>query len=657
MSSCKAPTAVHVGADDVHIDGVWVSLQRGDLARAAESVSRIRDPVFAERARRDVQAAQEGRPAALFACLAEGSWLAARYDASDERARRRLRDAKRRQRPEPHPAVWLEDGRRSTGHGRRVSALQPIWGASSGGPEALALEVESLLAQQRFAEAARRLDRAQGSTGRLRLAQRRLDAATGRARAVAAGVLDDLRAGQGLPASLRLLEDVLVRVPLDGVEREARELLAVDSAEGWLMGRTRDRLRARLAARAGDLAGAAATLAGIEPRLAYEDRMLRRWQVRLGQATPRWLEERIDVSSARDGDQAMSTRRLADEWSLEARATYREALDEGREHSLDDFVARLDEAASPLAEGPLLADLPRHDYGVFGQRLETEPLRARLGPAFVLSGKAIGLPADMTWFDVEECVSLPLPVIDGEQGDDAAGGGTYLECRVRANRVPGLLASQGASISGAGIDRLVFLDLDHIDYMERFASGPPNPPVLEPMPAHGADERRDLSEPLDVVFKLDAAIRADAGSDYRRRLIESLSLHEQRHILDFHEFMGRGVFGKVSMIFSGGLLPASVRAEIERRAQLYAMRNATDPRIALRDAVERVPVEGLQRRSEHAMGYAELVRGFLVVLDTEAWEGARPLAELGLDRGASLLQQLDRLDPETVRAIARAIDG
>ena len=38
------------------------------------------------------------------------------------------------------------------------------------------------------------------------------------------------------------------------------------------------------------------------------------------------------------------------------------------------------------------------------------------------------------------------------------------------------------------------------------------------------------------------------------------------------------------------------------------------------------------------------------------YEGSRPLTELGLDPDAVLVQQLDRLPPETVSAIALAIE-
>jgi hypothetical protein len=98
-----------------------------------------------------------------------------------------------------------------------------------------------------------------------------------------------------------------------------------------------------------------------------------------------------------------------------------------------------------------------------------------------------------------------------------------------------------------------------------------------------------------------------------------------------------------------------VRAEVERRAQLAALQQATDPRIALAQAVDCLPVEGPRADSEHARGHAALVGDLIAVLDRGDWTGAQPLETWGLRRDRMLLQQLHLLPPEVLRAVACAI--
>jgi len=644
MIGCSTPARVVIAPDDVASDRVWVAISRGDLKAAEAAAKQIDDADLRRRAAFDLIAARDGRAAALVACLDAEDWLAARFDASGQRALERLRDARRE--GVQGGALWIEEARRSPSIPRQLSAASAAAARSPGGPEGLAIEVEALLGSGQLQAAAERFEQHGAPTARLRLLQRHLQRATGRWEALAAGVLDDVQEDLAVPASLSLLESAIGRSPMRALEEDARVMLADRAIVGARMARARDRLMAMLAVRAGDLPESITRLSRWEPRMPGEDAALHRWHLRLGRGGAETLEESIEADAGRAVGRAVFERRLAQEWDLAARASYRDT-DEGDGPDLDAFCVRLDEAAASLPGRPSLADLPRRDYGLFGAMLDTDPLREVLPDALILGGKALSLPAELAWYDRLDCSPKELP---GEWGE-------YDQCFVRRQRVRGYAASRGLSISGAGIDRIVYLDLDEVEAEERLSRPvQPEPPALEALPAIDTAERRALTEPLDVVSRLERRAREAAGTSYQDRLLETLEHHERQHIVDFRSFVEQGAGGKLVTIFSAGLLPGSVRAEVERRAQLAAMREVSDPRIPLAQAVSFLPVEGARRGSEHALGYEALVAEFLDVLDSRRWPGAPRLAALGIDSDRSLLQQLDRLDPEAVRAIALAMD-
>ncbi len=643
--ACGAPATVSTGPDDAAIDSVWVGLMRGDVARAREGMQAIEDPVFKERAQRDIERLQRGRAAALVSALDDGSWLAARYDASNERALSRL--ASTGLVAEAATAVWLESAQRSVETKRGLSAARAALGRTPGGAEAAAFEIETLLRTGKRAEATRRLRAMDFETARLRLARRRLHALTGRLRLAVTGLLDDIEADLAVPASLRLLDDLLATVPMADLEQRATALMTAHEFGNDWMGRVGLRVAAALALRSGDTQVAEQMLARLVAPTAEEWRLLARLSARAGgpALTP---EAAIDVDSERDQSTPLRQLRVIREWGLVARESYQRFVEQGESTELEDLLATLDASTLGLAGRAELSQVPHHDYGVLGRLLDSEALDDAWEGQFLLGGQALGLTAEIALWDVDERREMPLP-------ERPEAGAHYIEYRVRNPRVPGFLASQGADFQGVGLDKVVFLDLDRIEAGE-FWTTSLSGPELAPLPAAGASERRDLLEPLDVAQRLRSAAHAHYGDDYRRAVVDTVSLHERKHILDGRDFLAKGVGGKLVALFSAGLLPSAVRSQLERRAQLHALRHAEDPRIALAQCIAFLPVEGARRHSEHAVGYAILVKEFLTVLDEGEWEGAVPLAGLGLQGDASLLQQLHHLEPETIRAIAQAID-
>ncbi|HTE04552.1 MAG TPA: hypothetical protein VK824_00035, partial [Planctomycetota bacterium] len=560
MPGCHAVTPRIVPlADDLRLDAVWLGLTRDDLPGAERAAAALELPALAERARLDLLAAREGRPAALLACLQAGSWLAARYDASDERAQERLRA--RRGAVGDDGVTWLERARRSGEPAPRIAAARAALALPPGAAEGLAVLGETLFAQQRHAELDELLAGAEPATARLRQLLRREQAATGRGQAATEGLLADLRDGLGTPASLALLQELLVRVPRRALEAEALALLEHGDAPGARMRRAQDQLLATLLARAGRAAEAAALLAALDPSAPADDALLLACgdRVAAGEAPPDLapLERRIANDPERVAAPALRQRRLADEWDLAARESYADA-DDGEGPDLDGFLARLDAASATIPGCPSLLSLPRQEFGVFGTLLDVEGLREALPDALLLGGKALTQPAELTWFDRVACEPVAL-------GD---GLGSYEQCLVRRARVHGYVASHGVSIAGAGLGRTVYLDLDAIEREER--QGPSAPPAADPspLPAHGSAERLDLAEPLDVAERLDRLSRAAAGDGYGARLLDALARHERQHIVDFQRFVALGAGGQLWTLLGAGLLPGAVRAAIERRAQL-----------------------------------------------------------------------------------------
>ncbi|RKY22691.1 MAG: hypothetical protein DRQ55_00395 [Planctomycetota bacterium] len=644
VGACARLAPVVVGPQDQIIDQIWLGLQRGDAAAVRSGIELLDPGEFAERARWDLMALEQGRAAALVRSLEQGSWLSTRYRASREQALADLQAASDAE--SLGPVAWLELARRSASGTRRRSVASRVLAEQPGGAEALAVTGESWLAERRLDELQVLLEPDEDRSARLRWLGRRSDAASGRLHAVVSGLTDDLEAGLAVPEGLQLLGRLVTALPDEQSERRLVRALAADRGQGARWRRARDDLAGRLAERRGEVSLAIAGMDASRPLGADDVGRRRRLLGRLGaDPTGPTPELRVDADAARLGAPELKRLRLAREWSLAARQSYQDVSADGA-LSLDEFVAALDSAAAPLGEVPSLAALPRRSFGLFGEMLDTAPLRERLPGAFIIGGKGLGMAPELTWYDLMSRERVP---------DERAADEAYDLCLVRSLRVPGQAAAAGARFTGAGLVDVVFLDLDELARTALLDQSLRQLPELGPLPAQDRLQRRSLSEPLDQAQRLTLLAVEDAAGAYEQHLLQSLSLHEAQHIADAGRFLERNIFGKLSDLIGAGLLPGNVRAELERRAQLAALQGADDPRIPLADMLAMIPLEGALASSEHARGYAELLGQLIAVLDGERWEGAVPLEQLGLSRQHVLVQQLHLLDKSTLRALAVAL--
>lgn len=646
MVGCISPPsgAIALHADDRQADLLWLAMARGDLAGADALIAELTDERLAQRARLDLTAAREGRARALERAWELGGWWPARFLASGDAARRLLATEGRR-----GPALArLEDARRSAGSGRRAAGAAALLGTRPVAAEALALLVETHLERNELERARELLDEAP-DTARLTWSRRRLEVATGRHRAAARGLLADWERGWITPAGVELLDGLLASAPDEELQARAYALVHADPLTGSEHQRARARLRAALASRAGSMVEARDALLAGAPLDPAEQRAVQRLEARVaGGADDQSRAARLEGVRDRPRHIDLARQRWIHEWDLAARETYRAVWAEGETLELDDYLAHLDAAAEVVDGAPRLADLPRRDFGLFGTLLDTRAWEASHPDMFVLAGAGFLMPPEITVYD--RLAAEPV-----QRADESVDGlpVSYTRHLVRRLRVPGYLASRGARFAGVGLVDTVFLDVDEALRQAAWVERPG--PEVSPRPARDRASRRSLDEPLDTAARLFHAAREQAGADWTARVLQVFDIHESRHIVDVQRFLETGVAGQLWDVIAAGMLPSAVRAEVEYRAQLDALRLADDPRIALAQAVAYLPVEGVRLQSEHAVAYERLVADVIATLDEGDWPQARPLAELGLDPQRVLVQQLHRLDAQVLRDVAAAL--
>lgn len=642
VCSCQAPVSFSLLEDDLRLDQAWLHLQRGEFDRAVGLAAEVNEPSFARRVNWDVLAQREGRVVALQRSRADGDPLVIRYLSSPARSRRELAG--------DELALKLERIRLSSSASRREGLLAAWDGA--GGAEAAALVVEAWQSLGDWKAAQGWLDRADlPRTARLRLAAQRQDVALGRLRRARASLLEDLRAGRAVPETLQLLQRVFMVRPDLAAEERLRVALAAgaergEPGEGSALGVEWTRLSAWLAEERGQLGEAAKQLEGLSRPgaavRAHAARLVRR-VAPADLAAARTDEERLDALARRVDSRELLRLRQLDEWGLAARRLYMAAAS-GQAGDWPSFAATLDASATRIPGATRLGDLPLRDYGLFGVALDAGAAAARFEGSVLVGGDALGLPPMLAVYDLLEERERQVPT-----------GGAYTEYHVARLRVPSYLGWRGARFAGAGLESFVFLDHDALAEQPLPPGGEPRG-ELEAWPAVGREQRVALDEPLDVASRVHAAAREAAGEDFFDERLAVLSEHERRHIEDTRAFLAAGLFGKLGSLIGAGLTPGAVREELERRAQLEALRLADDPRIPLAEALSVLPVEGARAASEHARGYATLVAQIVDSLDRGEVIGDEELASLGIRRERVLVQQLHRLSPEAIRSVARSLD-
>ena len=237
--------------------------------------------------------------------------------------------------------------------------------------------------------------------------------------------------------------------------------------------------------------------------------------------------------------------------------------------------------------------------------------------------------------------------------------------------VPSRFARRGSPIAGAAVHEGYWIDVEGVrasletwEELERDflagddgrleralgCSGPRVPAGA------GARERARWMAPLGEGRRIALAVLAersssapDEGHVTLDELLDVTALHEEGHLTDRSRFLPllQHPLRALGLLFSAGFTPARVALRLEYRAQLVALCEAADPRIALAECLD--VAEADDAGTPHAGGYRELVEDLLLELDGDL--ASYP----ALDPERYLVYQLHRLSAEDVRRAALAL--
>ncbi len=250
--------------------------------------------------------------------------------------------------------------------------------------------------------------------------------------------------------------------------------------------------------------------------------------------------------------------------------------------------------------------------------------------------------------------------------------------------VPSRLNRRGATIAGAALHEGYWVDFEVVrrqsqrwrDLELRFVHAPEgrerldlaletrglellNPP--DRTDAHRR-ERRAVDPLLGAGDRVRLAVfrdRLEAGGDTDAlvgldELVLLTAIHEQGHLCDrarflpIHANLGRAI----GLLARSGFSVRGVQERLEYRAQLVALCDVLDPRLALAEILSASDGD-LAGETPHAAAYRSLLTDLLALLDEELVDD--PAAWPALDPDRQLVHQLHTLDPEALRGLARRL--
>lgn len=250
--------------------------------------------------------------------------------------------------------------------------------------------------------------------------------------------------------------------------------------------------------------------------------------------------------------------------------------------------------------------------------------------------------------------------------------------------VPPRAAREGASISGAALHEGYWVDIDAVRRdrdrwarldREFLSAGWDDARVQAALstrglavtaPAGRADlaqiERRSVQALLGEAERMRLAVLADRGKAGlacgERVLLDELvlvtAIHEQGHLCDRGRLLpiADHPLAVMGFVARAGFTPQRIAERLEYRAQLVALCEAPDPRLAWVDVLAAGESDAPQV-TPHAAGYRRLLTDLIVALDRDFERRPQHYPELRADR--VLVHQLHLLPPEKLRDIARRV--
>ena len=357
-------------------------------------------------------------------------------------------------------------------------------------------------------------------------------------------------------------------------------------------------------------------------------------------------------------DELVRLERFEESLAHEARECYRVFDETGQAPELEEFLERLAVHSRAIFGEDLFADARVLSFWPVGSLLDPDPVEGgALARYFADHGRLAVLGKRRGW--PPEVLLLPA------LGAGRAGPQSAVFILAEGVRVPSYLQHRGALLSGAALDRFLYIDIAAIESdLSTFLTQRANLSSLErvlrdpALPVRDREGRLDLDEPGEVTAKL--RLRALRHREWRgpgatsfgllADAVDAVLAHELMHLEDADRFLPLGwkLLRRLPFLAFRLLRPERIEAWLEMRAQCAALVRARNPYWVLANCTGYLP-ERRAAMTPHAHGYRELVERMIEVIDRH------PRAFAGLDRNANLLQQLDRLEADEIRWIARVV--
>lgn len=293
---------------------------------------------------------------------------------------------------------------------------------------------------------------------------------------------------------------------------------------------------------------------------------------------------------------------------------------------------------------------------------------AKYGQSVVI-GQQLGGPPELM-------LASPLQItLDQPLGDAVERpGASYVRVVTRATTVGSFREYAGARIGGVALGEWMILDFDVLlDWQRGVRSGVapyvddparlferPIESLVDDVPESWVGDLGCVARSLDLrAYQARAeaegrslAVTGGLGNvfddDWRMQLV-LVDAHERGHLYDFHRFLplAQNWFLVLSTFVELGLSRSRVEEYLEENAQLVAIAESPWPRAALAQTL--TASRDAHRSPPHSFGYHRVTREILAHLRSHRDDYPQ------LDFERSLVQQLDRLDADEIRAIARRL--
>ncbi len=355
---------------------------------------------------------------------------------------------------------------------------------------------------------------------------------------------------------------------------------------------------------------------------------------------------------------------------------YRDHLEGAETPSLERFVNELiDEARErlgiDLAHGVRFTEFPW--MGVLMQPGFRNPSAlvehfAKYGQSVVI-GQQLGGPPELL-------LATPLQIaVDQPLGDAVARrDASYVRVVTRATTVGSFREFAGARIGGVALGEWMVLDFDVLIGWQRsvrarvasYVADPrelfdrPIEPRLDGVGDSWVGDLGCVDRELDLrayLARAEADGLATATAEERRAMFADdwrmqlalVDAHERGHLYDFHRFLPltRNWFLALSTFVDLGFSRRRVEEYLEENAQLVAIAESPWPRAALAQTL--TSSRDADRSPPHSRGYHRVTRELLAYLRSHRED----YPQLDFDR--SLVQQLDALDGDEIRTVARRL--